>query len=276
MFEIGDMNLQRRQRIFAFLDSSQQKLAGDILMRGKFAALARDTLGQPILRTIIDKATTGRISNLYTWRGGRVEEMMQIIMHHRGCYVAQDIVVKYPTDAPPVKDLFEAILRIGVTQVAKNRHGSTVLDRLMEHCWDRNDDSPGHPMSRIKVELLLSLDDLCIHPYGNFWIPRLLTHASAPEDDFRRALMEGLGRNFVRMSMHWLGSQVLENIIVNQELRLTSLELGTMIGDARARVEELESISELEGNQRVRRVISAITQITIPITPPLPATPDYY
>lgn len=85
--------------------------------------------------------------------------------------------------------------------------------------------------------------------------------------------MEGLNRNFVRMSQHWVGSQVLEEVIRSHESldkpEILSLELGMMIGDPQTRVNQLRELN----SSRAEKVISAINEVQIPITPPMPTTP---
>lgn len=91
----------------------------------------------------------------------------------------------------------------GATVVARHRFGCRVLERLIEHCSERE--------SKVLMDqIVASAEMLARHQYGNFVVQHLLEHGTKEQ---RNGILERLMHALPRLAMHRTASHVVQRLL---------------------------------------------------------------
>jgi len=129
------------------------------------------------------------------------QHTVQLYESPHGNYVLTKAIEVMPSAS--LGPIIQQIAKKGHLQVARHRFGCRILERLIEHCTEKE-------MGSLIDKFIADAPDLCRHQYGNFVIQHLLEHGSERR---RSEVMEKLLDFAPQLAGHRTASHVVQRML---------------------------------------------------------------
>lgn len=139
------------------------------------------------------------------WRDKLVAVLGQFIVElyesPNGNHVLTKVVEVVPSAA--LGSIIQKLREKGASSVARHRFGCRVLERLIEHCSERE-------LKGLLDQIITDAEMLARHQYGNFVVQHLLEHGTVEQ---RKTITERLINSMPRLAMHRTASHVVQRLL---------------------------------------------------------------